>query len=205
MTETTSPSAEPLPESGCVTIEPVHRADGTVDWSATRTEIQDAYKDFPPDESGAPAWQPVYNQLWAQEQEREILDRMTAVDAAVPASVPGTTAADWPPHASHHGGYVIDLDRAQRTPCTRLDIGEGFGLVFSKGVVGALSPDQQTELCLAGFEDEAPSPAQQAHLRAFAAASEYCATQTKGLPTEQHVDAYYSCLGKEVREREKEG
>lgn len=184
-------------EVGCVTIEPVTSGSGGVDWTATKAKLQDAYQGLPSDaETGAPAWQAAYNQLYAQEQEKQIVQRMQEIDK----QIPGTRVEDWPYMATHHGGYVIDEQDALNTPCTRIDLGNGDYLVYSAGIVGALSPDLEQKYCAKGFVDEQPSPAQAAHIQQFARASHSCSLSAKSAPsTELHLEQYYSCMGQALK------
>jgi len=131
--------ASELPDAGCVRIAPARATDGSIDWIGTRAKVQEAYAGIPPDALGTPAWQPAYNQLWAQEHEREIVARMQEVDARMPA-----------------------------TPLTRVDLGDGSSFVFAVDAPdeGAVTPAQQARLtafsdaaqvCAVKTEDADPS------------------------------------------------
>lgn len=200
-------SSTPAPETldlGCVTVEPVRRADETIDWRATQAKLEDAYAGFPPDpESGAPAWNAAYNTLWAQEQERAIDARMEAVEGRI--ALPREYLAVVGAEGQHHGGYVENAEAARSNPCTRLNLGPGRRpLVFAKGVIGALSEEQIEEFC-AEFVDKEASPSQQARLTAFGAASHNCSLATRDASPEDHLSLYFSCIGKELREQGVEG
>jgi hypothetical protein len=180
-----------------VTVEPARRADGSIDWAATRAKLQTAYAGLPADaETGAPADVAAYNTLWEQESERAILARMREIDARVP----GTQLTDWTPQARGSPAYVVDADRAKSRPCTRLDLGDGTSLVFAEGVIGALSDAQAAELCGAGYADTTPEPAVRTRLKALADAAPVCSLVAQGA-TGDPLDAYYGCLGGELRKR----
>jgi len=161
-------------------------------------KLETAYAGFPPDpETGAPAWNGAYNQLWAQEQERAIVERMEAIDEKV--ALPGGQAADWVSAAYREGGTVMDPEAARSHPCTRINLGEGRKpQVHAKGIVGALSDEQIATYCV-DFVDVEATPAQRARLGAFADASHSCSIETKDAPHATHMDLYFSCIGKELR------
>lgn len=179
---------------GCVTVDPIKEPDGAVDWTATRTKLEEAYAGFPPDpDTGAPAWNAAYNQLWAQETERSIVKRMQDLDA----KVPGLDVGFWPPQ---HGGIIVDRDKAMAHPCTRVNLGDGDYLVFAKGVIGALNAQKENELCVQGFVDEQPSPAQARQLRKMATVSHQCSIQSKDVPKDDHLQVYFACVGQGLKD-----
>jgi hypothetical protein len=188
----------PVPTAdGCVTIEPSTRDDGTIDWTATRTKLQTAYAGFPADpETGAPAYTAAYNTLWEQEQERSILARMQEIDG----KIPGTALTDWTPQARGSAAYVVDAELAKSKPCTRLDLGDSRTLVFAEGVIGALGDDQVATLCPAGFEDRVPPPAIKLRLNALVDAVPVCSLAAQASAGDP-LDAYYGCLGSELRKK----
>ena len=186
---------------GCVTVEPIKEPSGMIDWTATRTKLEEAYAGFPPDpDSGAPAWNAAYNQLWAQENERAIVKRMQELDARI--TVPDLDVGFWPPQ---HGGIVFDEQRAMSHPCTRINLGNGDYLVYAKGVIGALDADKEQRLCVQGFVDEEPSPAEVKRLRTMAVVSHQCAVQTKDIPKDEHLPAYFACVGEGLRANGEDG
>lgn len=113
---------------------------------------------------------------------------------------PGLTTAEWAPGAFGSPGFVTDPGRARSTPCIRLELGEGHApLVYSKGIVGALDEEQQALYCQEGYVDRAITEAQRDRLQAFATAAHECSTEAKAAEPQQHMAAYFSCLGRELK------
>lgn len=210
MDTTTSPSTpttvlEPITSlptvqsaSDCVGLAPLKRDDGSIDWEATTQKLKDAYSGFPHDvETGAPAWKAAYSTLWAQEQEREITARMADIDGRA-GEIPGLQPADWTHRVRGDNAIVVDPEVARTTKCTRVNVGDGGYVVYSKGIVGALDDAQITEYCSMGFDDRVATPAQSQRFLTFAEAANSCSLESRGTGA---VDVFFTCLGKELKKR----
>ena len=55
------------------------------------------------------------------------------------------------------GGIIVNEARAMATPCHGYDLGRGKKLLWSKGVVGALSMPEQRKYCRVGMDIQ-PAP-----------------------------------------------
>jgi hypothetical protein len=115
--------------------------------------------------------------------------------------LPGTSVAELVAGATGSPGYIYDADLARLHPCTRINLGpDRAPLVYAKGIIGALDEEQVATYCTEFIEKEA-SPAQQARLTAFSDASRSCSVATKDAPANDHLSLYFSCIGKELREK----
>lgn len=168
-----------------------------------------AYVDAPRDPlTRQPAWQIAYNQVWAQEQDRHVLERMQAIDAAAnvmeaPRSpyVPLTEVSAWAGSSQSDEALIVDRELALSSPCTRLEIGDQMYLYYSRGASGALSDEQVKEFCVGGFEDQVATTEQRERLYALVEAAPFCRTETMASAPDNRLGAYYSCLGKELRKK----
>lgn len=144
------------------------------------------------------AWEKMYDQAWSQKQEAKILAQQEAILGQVP--VPGISVADWPYRSD--GGHVLDEEEARRTRCQRIDLGTGHKpLVFSAGVIGALSDEQITAYCASGFDEQPTTPAQVERLTALSEASGSCSLHARIYRADDQLTQYYSCLGKELAKK----
>ena len=118
---------------------------------------------------------------------------------------PGVSVAEWVSGLNGSPGIVVDPGIARSTPCLALELGDGYKpLVYSKGIVGALDEDQVDLYCQEGLETREASPKQRARLEALREASHEChieAEPEKEHGSQAHLEAYFACLGKELRTR----
>lgn len=105
------------------------------------------------------------------------------------------------PDALCMGGIVIDRDRARRHPCLRFRA-DGGEIVFAKGVVGALTKEEQDDLCVHGYIEGAGPGAEHIHARVgqFQGASQKCRSLSAGIadPAER-VRTYVRCMAEELK------
>ena len=65
------------------------------------------------------------------------------------------------------GGIVIDEEKALATPCHGYDLGEGKKILWSKGVIGALSLPEQLKYCKVGMDIKPAPPRLAARIKAL--------------------------------------
>jgi len=99
------------------------------------------------------------------------------------------------------GGIVIDRERAMSRPCLRFGT-DGGAIVFAKGVIGALTPEEQRELCVQGFMEATGES--EAHIRervgAFRGAAKSCREQVARIPdAAERVRAFVQCMQGELK------
>lgn len=93
-------------------------------------------------------------------------------------------------------GVVVNKERAGSTGiCTKI---KGTNLVFSEGIVGALSDEQKEKYCKHILEVERPEIV--ARHERFKHAVETCKEKTKHLEGAERVKAYIECMEKEASE-----
>jgi hypothetical protein len=117
--------------------------------------------------------------------------------------IPGQNVAEWVSRIGGSPGIVVDDDLAKTTPCLRIDLGDGMSpLVFSKGIVGALDEKQIGQYCTLGFLDKSATPQQLTRLQSMSEAAHTCHIDTQELSgSPDHLKAYFSCLGKELKKK----
>ena len=113
---------------------------------------------------------------------------------------PGMTLAEWVSGISGSPGIVVDPGVARSTPCIRLSLGEGsHPLVYSRGIIGAMDEGQEALYCQEGYEDREASAAQKERLAAMKQAAQTCSQEAGGATTQEHLESYFSCLGRELK------
>ena len=65
------------------------------------------------------------------------------------------------------GGIIVNEERAMATPCHGYDLGEGKKILWSKGVIGALSLPEQEKYCKVGMNIEPAPPKLAARIKAL--------------------------------------
>jgi len=119
------------------------------------------------------------------------------------APLPGETLSEWVSGIGGEPGIVVDPGLARTTACTRIDLGPGQkGLVYSPGIIGALDDEQQALYCQAGTIDREATAGQRAHLQAMSEAAKICALQGSQTDPRERLEAYFSCLGRELARKE---
>jgi len=131
-----------------------------------------------------------------------------APESLIPAEDYGRLAMDLtPPESGGSDGYVVDAGLARATKCTRIDLGAGRKpLVYSPGIIGALDEGQEILYCQEGFIEREASEAQLEHIQAMSDAAEVCSTEASDVTDpKSHINAYFTCLGRELAKRQKGG
>lgn len=126
--------------------------------------------------------------------------------AAIEDPVPGESMSEWVSGIGGSPGILIDPGLARATKCTRIDLGAGRKpLVYSPGIIGALDEGQEVLYCQEGMVQREASPAQLAHLQAMSEAAKTCSVEAKAVAEpREHIEAYFSCLGRELAKKHQE-
>lgn len=90
------------------------------------------------------------------------------------------------------GGIVVDPSLARSTPCIQIELGDRR-LVYSRGIIGALSDENEAAYCAEGVIPHVVTEAQLTRIRSLTEAAPKCATDTND------VDTFLSCIGRELR------
>lgn len=113
---------------------------------------------------------------------------------------PGMTVAEWVSGINGSPGIVVDPGLARSTPCIRLSLGDSARpLVYSKGIIGTMDEGQEALYCQEGYEDREASEDQKARLDAMRTAARTCSGEAHGESTQEHLESYFSCLGRELK------
>ncbi len=127
--------------------------------------------------------------------------------ASAHAELPGESMSEWVSGIGGSPGIVIDPGLARATKCTRIDLGPGRKpLIYSPGIIGALDEGQEVLYCQEGMVEREASPAQLAHLQAMSEAAKTCSVEAKAVTEpREHIEAYFSCLGRELARKHQGG
>lgn len=97
-------------------------------------------------------------------------------------------------------GFLVDPGVARATPCTRIELGEGREVMFSKGIVGALDEEQKALYCPETITKPV-SPKQQERIRAFQDAAQTCKGEIESVPKGERMRPWIECMSREARSR----
>ena len=116
--------------------------------------------------------------------------------------------ADLPSASTAHiyPAILVNAEVAYSTPCTRLNIRPGHApLIYSKGMMGALSQEQISEYCTEGFVDLQATEELRERLEVLSTSTHRCARETEGIENARsRTDAYFSCLSREIERQRRE-
>lgn len=128
------------------------------------------------------------------EQLRERHATIAGVDAAALAAVERTQDPYfWLASAAAREGVVVDQGVARDGACTVLELDGGEPLAFHRGIVGALSKEQQQLYCMER-EVRRPRDEERARIEVFRQAATACAG-------EETVQERIACLSRELTRR----
>ena len=110
--------------------------------------------------------------------------------------------ASWANEAFHTpgeiGGIVVDEGKARESDCHCIPLGEHSKLCYSRGVVGALSQDQERLYCEV-FTELPSSPALIERQRIMKDAAVLCQSKVQDIPEGQRLEPFLSCMSKEAK------
>jgi len=95
-------------------------------------------------------------------------------------------------------GLVVDEATAKATPCTCFRLPDR-DLCFSRGVIGMLTPEQETTFCVVGkvYREEGPAR----RVAKFREAAEECKRRIAEIPRGERLRPWLECMGEELRAR----
>ena len=100
------------------------------------------------------------------------------------------------PYAYGSPGIVVDEARARATPCRCIEYRPGKKLCFSKGIIGALSDEQEKIYCPTTVPLE--SPGLERRLESWMGAVETCKAEIAGIPKGEKLEPWLSCMSREL-------
>ncbi|MBA7684767.1 hypothetical protein ES703_93176 [subsurface metagenome] len=97
-----------------------------------------------------------------------------------------------------HGspGIVVNEAVAKSSPCRCFEYEPGKKLCFSKGIVGALSDEQEEIYCPS--VEELKSPGLEKRLKSWMGAVTICKAEIKTIPEGEKLEPWLSCMGREL-------
>jgi len=103
------------------------------------------------------------------------------------------------PYAYGSPGIVVDEEVAKATPCRCIEYRPGKKLCFSKGVVGALSDEQEKLYC--PTEEKLESPGLQKRLEDWMESVDICKGEIAKIPPGERLKPWLSCMSRELKAR----
>jgi hypothetical protein len=103
------------------------------------------------------------------------------------------------PYAYGSPGIVVDSAVARATPCRCIDYRPGKRLCFSRGIVGALSDDQEKVYCPTTVPLE--SPGLERRLAGWMESVETCQADIAAVPKGERLGPWLYCMSRELKAR----
>ena len=100
-----------------------------------------------------------------------------------------------------HGspGIVVDEARAKASSCRCVEYKPGKKLCFSKGIVGALSDEQEKLYC--STIEEMESPGLEKRLKSWQGAVTICKAEIEPIPKGERLEPWLLCMSRELSAR----
>lgn len=103
------------------------------------------------------------------------------------------------PYIEGSPGIVVDEGVAKATPCRCIEYRPGKKLCFSKGIVGALSDEQEKLYC--PTEEKLESPGLEKRLENWMGSVDICKAEIAKIPLGERLKPYLSCMSRELKAR----
>jgi len=103
------------------------------------------------------------------------------------------------PYAFGSPGIVIDESLAKATPCRCIEYRPGKRLCFSKGIIGALTDEQEKIYC--PTIEELVSPGLERRLQGWMESVETCKAEIEAIPKGERLAPWLSCMSRELAAR----
>lgn len=103
------------------------------------------------------------------------------------------------PYAFGSPGIVVNEALAKATPCRCIEYRPGKKLCFSKGIVGALSDEQEKIYC--PTVEELVSPGLERRLKGWMGSVTICKAEIEPIPKGERLGPWLGCMSRELRAR----
>jgi len=103
------------------------------------------------------------------------------------------------PHAFGSPGIVVDEATAKVSPCRYIEYRPGKRLAFSKGIIGALSDEQEKNYCPTWEKLE--SPGLQRRLERWMESVDTCKKEIAEIPRGDRLMPWLNCMSRELKVR----
>ena len=100
------------------------------------------------------------------------------------------------PHCYGSPGIVVNEAAAMASPCRCIEYRPGEKLCFSKGVVGALSDEQEAIYC--PTTEALVSPGLEKRLKGWMGAVETCKAEIAPIPKGERLGPWLGCMSREL-------
>ncbi len=100
------------------------------------------------------------------------------------------------PYAFGSPGIVVDEALAKATPCRCIEYRPGKKLCFSKGIIGALSDEQEKIYC--PTIEKLESPGLERRLEGWMGAVDTCKAEIAEIPKGERLEPWLSCMSREL-------
>lgn len=100
------------------------------------------------------------------------------------------------PYAYGSPGIVVNEAVAKTSPCRCIEYRPGEKLCFSKGIVGALSDEQEKIYC--PTVEELVSPGLEERLKGWMAAVGVCKAEIESIPKGERLGPWLTCMSREL-------
>ena len=103
------------------------------------------------------------------------------------------------PYQEGSPGIVVNEATAMASPCCCIEYRPGKKLCFSKGIIGALSDEQEAIYC--PVTEELESPGLEKRLKDWMDAVETCKAEIAPIPKGERLEPWLSCMSRELKAR----
>jgi len=103
------------------------------------------------------------------------------------------------PYQEGSPGIVVNEATAMASPCRCIEYRPGKKLCFSKGIIGALSDEQEAIYC--PVTEELESPGLEKRLKDWMDAVETCKAEIAPIPKGERLEPWLSCMSREMKAR----
>lgn len=103
------------------------------------------------------------------------------------------------PYQEGSPGIVVNEATAMASPCRCIEYRPGKKLCFSKGIIGALSDEQEAIYC--PVTEELESPGLEKRLKDWMDAVETCKSEIAPIPKGERLEPWLSCMSRELKAR----
>ncbi len=103
------------------------------------------------------------------------------------------------PYQEGSPGVVVNEATAMASSCRCIEYRPGKKLCFSKGIIGALSDEQEAIYC--SVTEELESPGLEKRLKDWMDAVETCKAEIAPIPKGERLEPWLSCMSRELKAR----
>lgn len=100
------------------------------------------------------------------------------------------------PYQEGSPGIVVNKTVAMTSPCRCIEYRPGKKLCFSKGIVGALSDEQENMYC--STTEKLESPELERRLKGWMEAVDTCKAEIAPIPKGERLEPWLNCMGREL-------